>query len=225
MNIKNLLLALLGCVFPSFASAQSQKSNAEVMQEMRLKMLTTPASEFGISPSPEHPYVYGVVMDWPINGQVASVVSLSDGNASLYSTSTFGVIGGFAHKRVADAARQFVKSSGRFLELAKPTSEYPLPSQDHVRFYLITFDGVKVIESDRLLVESNKDKLSELFGMGQNVLTELRQIKANEKRLTRRCTQQPFAGRLAARRRTLSHILLVQAVRQSSGACAPCGCE
>jgi hypothetical protein len=58
------------------------------MRELRLKMLTTQPSKFGITPTADFKEVYGILMDWPIGKEIITVASLSDGNASLYTTST-----------------------------------------------------------------------------------------------------------------------------------------
>jgi hypothetical protein len=61
----------------------SKKSPAEVMRELRLKMLTTSPAEFGQKPTPEYPRAYGVLMDWPVETGTVSVVSLSSGDAFI----------------------------------------------------------------------------------------------------------------------------------------------
>jgi hypothetical protein len=121
------------------------------------------------------------VVDWPIGDQTATVVSLSDGNASLYTTSTFGVIGGIGHETVRAAAKRFVQIANHYFGDAMPTVDYPYPAPGRVKFYLLTFEGVKVIDADFASICTMKDKYSSLFGEGQNVLTQLRQVTENKK--------------------------------------------
>ena len=61
-------------------------------------MLTTPPVRTGEKPTKEFPRVYGILMDWPVGEQTATVFSSSSGAASLYTTSTFGIIGGEGHE-------------------------------------------------------------------------------------------------------------------------------
>lgn len=150
------------------------------MRELRLRALSAPAKEFGISPTKDLPRTYAVLIDFPINEVTATLVSLGDGNASLYTTSTFGVIGGGAHEKVRVASTKLIAASDKFFEEAKPTNEYPYPSKGKVRFYLVSFNGVRVLESDLSSIESNQSKFSSLFWLGQEVLTQLR--LATEKR-------------------------------------------
>lgn len=155
--------------------SETAKKNADAMRGLREMMLTTPATKFGIQKTDDFPRTYGVLMDWPIsNGNIATVVGLCDGNASLYTTSTFGVIGGVGHESVRRAAANFVRMADKFYSDSTPTSEYPFPAENRVKFYLVTFDGVRVIDADLKSVSSGKDKFSELFGEGQKLLTELR---------------------------------------------------
>ena len=68
-------------------------------------MLTTPPARTGGKPTEAFPRVYGILMDWPISGQTATVFSTSSGAASLYTTSTFGIIGGEGHESVRPPRR------------------------------------------------------------------------------------------------------------------------
>jgi hypothetical protein len=117
------------------------------------------------------PRIYGVLIDFPIDKITATILSLSDGTASLYTTSTFGVIGGGGHETVRAAAMRLVKSVDQYFDEARPTKEYPYPAPGKVRFYLIAFSEVKVIETDLSVIESHKSKYSGLFWLGQDVMT------------------------------------------------------
>lgn len=150
------------------------------MRGLRLRALTVPAKEFGLAPTSDFPRTYGVLIDFPIAGVTATIVAFRDGNASLYTTSTFGIIGGVQHEEVRKAAAKLVVASDKFFDSAKPTNDYPYPSRGKVRFYFLSFGGVRVHESDLSAIESNQDKLAALFWLGQELLTQLRH--ATEKR-------------------------------------------
>ena len=174
------LFAIMLTLVCPFAMSQTdqpqQRDPADAMRELRIRMLTTPPSEFDIRPNNAFPKVYGVLMDWPIRDMTVTIVSLSDGSASLYSTSTFGVIGGIGHESVRHAATAFVKAAEPLYSSAVPTKEYPYPKRGRVIFYLVCFDGVRVIETDEVKLTSEKDSLSDLWTKGQAVMTELRLI-------------------------------------------------
>src|SRR5258708_20748895 len=94
------LLGFLASLFgaggkPAGTAHTSPAPEADAMRGLRPMMLTTPASKAGIQPTERFPKVFGIVMDMPISGgHTATVVSMCDGHASLYTTSTFGVLGG-----------------------------------------------------------------------------------------------------------------------------------
>ncbi len=167
-------------VWPLVAMSQtnnpSQKSGAEVMRELRIKILTSSASELGIKPTQDYPRVYTVLMDWPLGTNIISVYGSSSGDASIYTTSTFGVIGGIGHEAVRNAAHQFVKIAETHYDDAVPTKDFPYPKPGHICFYLVCFDGVRRIDADEESLRTNKNKCSDLGIAGQRVITELRLV-------------------------------------------------
>ncbi|MGA3266185.1 MAG: hypothetical protein ABSE16_05110 [Verrucomicrobiota bacterium] len=157
-----------------------KKTPAEMMREMRLKQLTMLPSEFGEKPTAEFPHVSGVLMDSPVEaGTVtftSTVVARTTGDASIYTTGTFGVFGGIGHESVRSAAKSCVKVAERHFEDASPTKDYPYPKAGRVRFYLVGYDGVRVIDSDLESLRNGNDKCSDLYEAVQRVVTELRLI-------------------------------------------------
>ena len=108
------------------------------------------------------------------------MVSLSDGTASLYTTSTFGIIGGAGHASIITAAQRFVKVADRYYSDTIATTTQPYPGKDKIRFYLLAFDGLRTVETDAAPVDSGSGKFSPLFDAGQDVLTELRKVTENQ---------------------------------------------
>ena len=106
-------------------------------------VLTTDPAELSFAADGEFPVVYGVVVDWPIDDVTATIVALRDGNASVYTTSTFGILGGSGHETVRDAARACVLLAGGFVKACEPATDYPYPPDDTVYYYLLTYSGVK----------------------------------------------------------------------------------
>jgi hypothetical protein len=166
-------LSIFGLASPALAGTPNEPP-ADAMREMRLRALASPASDYGIAATKAFSPVYGVLIDFPIDQVTATVLSLSDGTASLYTTSTFGVIGGGSHETVRAAAMRLVKSANQFFDEAKSTKDYPYPAKGKVRFYLVSFSGVKVIETDLSAIECDQSKYSSLFWLGQEVMTQLR---------------------------------------------------
>ena len=165
---------LFGC---SKAQSPAPKGNpADAGRDLRIMVLTTPPEKTGDKPTKEFPRIYGILMDWPIGEETATVFSTSTGAASLYTTSTFGIIGGEGHETVRIAATSFVRAADHFFDASTPTAVYPYPTADRVRFYFLTFGGVRVIDTDLASITNRTSKYAELFGRGQAVLTELRLV-------------------------------------------------
>jgi hypothetical protein len=179
MNIigRVLVIALMLGLVPSRALAQdASRDPAQTMRDLRVSFLSSSAVSLGFSPTREFPRVYGVAMDWPVSDTTATIVSAMDGTASLYTTATFGIIGGGEHEAIRAAARRFVAAADAYHDQARPTSSYPYPAKDKVRFYLRTFHDVRVIETDAASAYSPSGPYSLFFRAGQAVLTELRKV-------------------------------------------------
>ncbi len=153
----------------------SKPNSSGIGRSLRQMILSTPVAESGEKPSKDFPRVYAILMDFPIGGEhTATVLAGSSGGASLYTTSTFGLIGGEGHATVRAAASRFVREADRLVDASSPTTEFPYPAAGKVRFYLLTFDGVRVVEADMAAIEKGTSPMVEFFALGQNVLTELR---------------------------------------------------
>jgi hypothetical protein len=174
---RHLFIVIL-FVWPLIAMSQtnnpSQKSGAEVMRELRIKILSASASEMGLKPTPDYPRVFTALMDWPLGTNIISVYGSSGGDASIYTTSTFGVIGGIGHETVRNAAHQFVKIAETHYDDAVLTKDFPYPKPGHIYFYLICFDGVRMIDVEEESLRTSKSKCVDLGNAAQRLITELR---------------------------------------------------
>jgi hypothetical protein len=143
---------------------------------LRLMILNTLPQKMNMSPDNIYPNVYGVITDWNIGDTIASIVSIKDGTASLYTTSTFGIIGGQSHDNVKSAALEYVRIANQFYTKANIVKEFPYPKKNEVFYYLLTYNGVIKIIGNMKDLEKGKDKTLPLFNAAQNVLSELHNI-------------------------------------------------
>lgn len=149
-----------------------------MMREMRLQQLTI---SLGEKPTAEFPKVRAVIMDWPIERAIVTVIARSTGDASIYTTGTFGVLGGIGHETVRNAAVACVKIAQHYSDDATPTKEFPYPTGNRVRFYLVCYDGVREIDADLDGVRQKDAKYFDMYAAAQQVVTELRLITQNQK--------------------------------------------
>ncbi len=145
-------------------------------RDLRTKFLGTSAASLGLKPTPEFPRVFGVAMDWAIGEQTATIAALCDGSASLYTTSTFGIIGGGGREAVRVAAWNLVQSADAFYDDGVPATEFEYPPADSVYFFLRTYEGVRALSADVAAIQSGASPYTGLFAAGQAVLTELRKV-------------------------------------------------
>jgi len=169
-----VIVAVLICVVSVSTAEQSNKD--DMGRDLRNMFLTTPAEKIGMQSSSEHPRVWGVAVDWPIGEHIATIVSLADGSASVYTTGTFGIIGGIGHETVRTAAKKVVKVAERHFDDSTPTQDFSYPTHDQVRFFFTTFSGVRVIDTDWASLSERRSKYFELFDAAQDVLTQLRMV-------------------------------------------------
>jgi len=154
--------------------ALDSSNPADAGKKLRLLALTTPADKLGFAPDDEYPIVYGVVTDWNLDSQTASIVAMRDGTASLYTTSSFGIVGGEVHDAVRKAAQEYVKVAGRYFEKSVPVYDYPYPEQGKVNYFLLTYYGVRFCVGDVAGIDNGSDQTAALFEAAQKMLTALR---------------------------------------------------
>lgn len=155
---------------PSAKSEESAKS-AEAMKELRNKLLTSKPEEVGLSGEDAKAKVWGVLMDVSLTGGTATLVSIRDGTASLYTTSGGGVLGGYTAR---DEAKAFVYEAEKSLKHMSPTKSFDYPSNRLVKFYVLTSDGVFTVEAKPDDMLNSEHELSPLFRAANEVLTRLR---------------------------------------------------
>lgn len=140
--------------------------------ELRRRFLEGTPAGLGLAEPKE---VWGVAMDWSVGDNVATVISLSDGSASLYTTSSFGIIGGSGHAHVRAAAERWCVVAERYVSHASPTSDLAYPSPGEVQFFLRT--GGRGLVSTRVSEQAVKipsHPLHTLFIAAHDVISQLR---------------------------------------------------
>ncbi|MDP7431400.1 MAG: hypothetical protein QF890_02370, partial [Myxococcota bacterium] len=184
-----LLVAFYLRARPAVAEPESAAGDpAEASAALRASLLNGSASEFSIEPISS---IWGVLMETGYPEAAATVVSLADGSASIYFSSGGGTIGGGSHDTVAAASRRVVILSKSHLSSMAKTSQYPLRKPGHVKFYVLTTNGVFTTEEVEETLGAGDHSLSPLFYASHDVITALRQARE---------AGEEAAGRAIARR-------------------------
>lgn len=156
----------------------AKKVEPKIYFGLRETMLRSTRDKLGI-PAPTTPVEpWGVLMDWGVPAGSATVVAMSDGNASIYLSSGGGFLGGGqSHESIRNAAKQTVEVAKTVQSLTHSTTEYPLPGRGQVNFYLLTDSGVFTGSASDEDLQSHRSPLCRLGDAAQNVITEYRRIQ------------------------------------------------
>lgn len=133
------------------------------------------AQELGVSPSSEHPNVFGILMETGYPEAVATLVVFIEGSTSLYFSSGGGIIGGGEHDSVRATHGPLFAEAELQIHAFTPATATPLPDVGRVRFYLRCFAGTLTAEADEQDLGEMRHPLSELFHAGHAVIGAVRQ--------------------------------------------------
>jgi len=158
----------------SISKVHQTKENA--FEGLRNMAFSVTPEQLGLSLPIDKKKVYGVIMDWEMDGATASIVAYQTGDASLYLSSGGGVIGGGQHQNVRSATKEFVNLGQIYLDKSTKTESTTLPIANEVKFYLLTNDGVYVGSEQMKKLENQSSIWMKLFEEGNKVITELRTI-------------------------------------------------
>ena len=145
---------------------------------LRNQMLTATRAKLNLPAGSTPTEPWGVLMDWGITDATATIVALSDGNASVYLSSGGGYIGGQAHASIRDAARQAVVTARACQTMMEATSAYPLPERGELIFYALTDGGVFATKAAETDVRRPDHPLAALGNAMQNIITQYRLIES-----------------------------------------------
>ena len=127
------------------------------------------------APDPAHPTVSGLVVDIPGEGGCASVVALTDGTTSMYTSSGGGVIGAGGHAAVAEATRALLTVADAHAGLVRDPAETQLPGPGVVRFHLLTPSGRRCVDvPEGAFWGEEPHPLMPVIAATQQVISELR---------------------------------------------------
>lgn len=174
---------LLGVII--YLKNRAKKSTSKVIhakdnayEGLRNIAFSVSPDSLGLTLSKDKKEVYGVIMDWEMGGAIATTTAYMTGDASMYTSTGGGIIGGGQHQNVNSAAKQLIKVAQTYLDKAIKTETTPLPQTNIIRFYLLTNMGVYVGQEVMSNFENNSSKWFGLFVESNKVLTELRRISS-----------------------------------------------
>lgn len=162
-------LAALAVLFTAPAAAQP----SPVYLDLRSMAFEASAQDIGLTT--ESPY--GLIVDWHVGSGVATIVAYATGDASLYLETGGGIIGGFAHERVREAAMAAVREGGDLTGLEPSTGAPGLPTQEgQVAITVLRPEGAWTLLVREEDLWNPGHPAHQVWMSTQAVITELRQI-------------------------------------------------
>jgi hypothetical protein len=119
--------------------------------------------------------VFGALMEFSLSGACVTLFCSLTGDASLYTSKGFGVIGGFLHDRVRLAAQAFVELCDTDSGEMTPVDAFPGPRQGWLRFYALTERRILMAEVSEASLDSGNN-FTPLRNAGHRVISELRNV-------------------------------------------------
>lgn len=159
---------------PSVAAGSPKHNQNDIYPELRNQILNSSRSELGLTKTSDPKRPWGVVMDWGLTDGTATVIALSDGEASVYLSGGSGYIGGQTHEAIRKAAQNVVSMAAEFQPKMHATTTYPLPQSGDVTFYILTDNGTFTASASEEDLKKNRNPLTKLANAAQDVITQYR---------------------------------------------------
>ncbi|MEO8403996.1 MAG: hypothetical protein ABI480_05360 [Chitinophagaceae bacterium] len=161
-------------------TSKTMKPTDNHYQDLRNLALNITPAQLNLSLPADQTKVYGMVMDMDMGPGTVTFTSFESGDASMYTSTGGGIIGGLSHADVVKAAKDFIIEAQNNLDKATKTDSTPLPDKDCVRFYFLTNKGKFVVQEQFKNIDKDMSPLMPLFNKGNKLITELRIIDQNK---------------------------------------------
>lgn len=130
------------------------------------------------APGPDHPHVWGVVIDIPSGPAWATVVALGDGTTSMYTSVGGGTIGAGEHESVRAANAQLLRVvEHEVLEHLSPDPGTH-PSPGDVRVHVLGADGLSGIDLPEPAFWGEQEVGGHLVAAAQALISAIRTAEA-----------------------------------------------
>jgi hypothetical protein len=151
-----------------FRRKEPEPDPAAIFTDLRDMVLLEP---------PPDPGSWSALMEMGTEDGVASVVAVSDGTTSLYTSTGGGLIGAGDHASVAAANQAFLAAIEGSRSAIPVTDGYPLPGAGEIRFSVRWPDGTRgsAVAEDEALAAGDHP-LSEAFAAGHDVISAMREV-------------------------------------------------
>lgn len=145
-------------------------------EDLRNKAFSVKPSDLSLNLPINQTIVYGVIIDWSPGKNLATIVTFITGDASVYLRSGQIYIGGFAHKTISEPSKKIVLIAQSLIDQTQITIGRDYPKPNCVKIYFLTNNGTYVHQDTYQKIKEQNDKWTELFSMGNMIITEYRKL-------------------------------------------------
>ncbi len=123
---------------PGQATATEQAANAgsgdtggqaRAIAKLRAQILKLSPADVGLAPSTEHPQVWGLVTEAGYAKGVATLVTLLNGDVSLYFSNGGGLSGAGQHAQVRQLGLAMIGAAEGLVDQTEVATDFPLPAE------------------------------------------------------------------------------------------------
>lgn len=155
-------------------SAPPVTSKVQDYESARAVSLSITKEQLGLNIPDSVTRVYGVVMDWDMNGTLLTVSAYITGAANAFLSTGALATGSGGSPSVAEQASEFVLVAQDFLNRAMPVADLGFAPPGTVRFFLLTNRGVYAMQEMLALIDDNSSPLLPLFFRGHMLIEEIK---------------------------------------------------
>jgi hypothetical protein len=119
--------------------------------------------------------VYGLVMDWDMNGTTFTLNAYINGAANAILSSGASAIGTGRNPKVAELASDLVLVAQDFIGRTVPVTETGLPPLGTVRFYFLTNMGLFAAQEQLVYLDNETSPWVALFFRANMVINEIKE--------------------------------------------------
>jgi hypothetical protein len=164
----------------SLAAKTTKTKASDIAVALRARVLQLKPQDIGLHDPAECPVVWGIVIDTAYPDTVASLVALDDGSVSLYVSDGNGCVGCGSQQEVRWAAADLLQLAERALPLTAPTADLSMPRAGQVRCYLLTPNGLHLVEAPYDDIAKIDERLGVLYFAGQRVIAAIERVGAGQ---------------------------------------------
>ena len=176
--IKHLLTVILLIILSQVTFGQKQvnkiPADKNPYEEYRNRALKVTPLDLELDLPLVDTTVYGVIIDWSIQTNVATIVVFSTGDASVYLKSGQIFIGGFAYPAIQNLAKEMILNAQKLLSETSTTENLTLQDSSLIQFSFLTNNGIFVHYETEESIDKNQIQWTPLFYKGNQIITEYR---------------------------------------------------